>query len=143
MFISVAAFALVLTACGDEVVFVDLAEGECFSNPEIEGTTLTDVDVVDCDSPHLAEVFARVPVDGGDEFPGNTAVRAAAETCIGDLFASYVGIDYNQSIYYVHTISPSAETWDAGDRHVLCALSDNPDLMASGQIEGSARNSGQ
>lgn len=141
--IGVAALAMVLTACGDEVVFVDLQAGQCFDNPQIEGSTLTDVDVVDCDEPHLAEVFARLRVDGGDEFPGNAAVAAVADTCTAEPFSSYVGSDYNASIYYSHSVSPTAETWEAGDRHVMCILSDNPDLLASSQIEGSVRNSGQ
>lgn len=143
LFISVAAFAVVLTACGDEVVFVDLAEGQCFDNPEMEGDNLIDVDVVDCDGPHLAEVFARVPIAGGDEFPGDAVVDAVAETCPADLFASYVGIDYDESIYHAHALTPTAESWDAGDRHVMCVLTGDPDLTASDQIEGSVRNSGQ
>lgn len=143
LLIAFAALSLSLAACGDDVQFVSVDVGQCFENPQIENDFMSDVDIVDCDAPHLAEVFAHVTVPGDGEFPGATAVTAAAEPCVGDLFESYVGIDYDSSIYYVHTLTPTADSWDAGDRDVLCFVTDASELAASGQIEGSVRDSGR
>ncbi len=138
----IAATALFVAACGDEVVYVQLSEGECFADLDITGGQLTDVEVVDCDEPHIGETYAVLPV-AGDDYPGEAALQEAYEDCFGDRFESYVGTDYNVSSLYAHAIYPTEESWDAGDRSIQCFLTSSPDPAASEPLEGSMRGSGR
>lgn len=140
---AVAASAVLLVACGEEVEFVSLSVGQCFDNPQMDGSGLTDVDVVDCDEPHVGEVYAAVTVrDGG--FPGTAVLQAQAEEeCLGTAFESYVGVDYNSSSLYAIPVFPSEASWEAGDRTTYCIAADGSDLATASPLEGSSRDSGR
>jgi Septum formation len=122
-----------LTACS-ETAANDFEAGEC-TNDDLTGS-IGEIGTVDCDEPHTAEAFAQFDVDG-DDFPGNEAIAEQAfEECWGDLFEDYVGIPYQESIYDSPThILPSEESWDAGDRTVICIISATTD---GSDLEGSA-----
>ena len=58
-----------------------------------------------------------------DEYPGDDELNAfATETCQGDAFEQYVGIDYAVSKYFTDAYLPSEGTWEEGDREVVCVL---------------------
>jgi hypothetical protein len=130
----------------------ELAIGDCFTDgglPDDGGsdgdeggdTTMVGaaaVDLVDCDEPHDNEVFAMPALDDGD-YPGQAALDAAAdERCLAR-FADYVGIDYGSSRYVISHLTPTPDRWQAGDRDVVCILSD----VSFASVTGSARDSGQ
>lgn len=116
-----------------------LRPGDCFDDPA-DGA-LTQADLVACDQPHDNEVFATIdhPAAAGEGFPGRDAVVAYAEQeCVAP-FAEYVGRDYDTSRYSLFPVVPSAESWERGDRQIVCALYDH----RAGPLTGSARASGE
>jgi hypothetical protein len=101
----------------------DLAEGDCFS--ALEGEEVTQVEVVSCDEPHVFEVFHLFdhPAVGSEPYPGDSEISAyAEEECIGP-FEEFVGKAYEESRWFLTTITPAEETWSVGDREIVCTLS--------------------
>ncbi|MEU0369300.1 DUF4190 domain-containing protein [Streptomyces sp. NPDC006283] len=112
----------------------DLRKGDCFGVPgsDLEGEVV-DVDVVDCDEEHDAEVTGAYRLKKSDPAPGSPTGEAfAAERCleINDAYApdSWALPKDVQSYYYL----PTEESWARGDRTVTCSL-------AGGRLEGSLR----
>lgn len=142
------AFALLCLAaagCGggggeDDVSVFQIRPGNCFNDPPAE-RQLEEVDVVACEEPHDNEVFATVrhPAAEGEAFPGREAVVAYAEQACPQPFAEYVGSTYDQSRFTLFPIVPSADTWAAGDRQIICALYDHQAGKLTGSVRGSAQ----
>lgn len=115
----------------------DLEVGDCYdlaSETEVE-----EVDVVDCAEPHTYEVYAVAlhPAGPGEEYPGDDEISSFADDeCLGDAFYDYVGIDYQDSELFAFALQPTAETWDVGDREVVCAA-----FLQDGLLEGSVAGS--
>jgi hypothetical protein len=94
---------------------------------------------VGCAEPHQGEVFHRfdLTVPPGDPYPGDAeASRRAAEGCDA-AFATFVGIPRDASrlgyLYYF----PSADTWDVGERGVMCIVHGDPDELFRASLAGS------
>lgn len=135
--------AVVLSACGTTSVF-DLKKGDCFNQPDDE--VVTGVASVKCDEPHDYEIYGAVNHPGGDDaaYPGESAVAAVVDTECGALFEPFVGTSYEASELYIYYLAPTAESWDNGDREILCALylpGEDPDSIEplTGSQEGSNR----
>jgi hypothetical protein len=133
-------------ASGEDVSVFDLEVGDCFSGGE--NGEVSEVSVVDCDDEHAYEVFALVDHEGAadEAYPGDEELEAFADDqCTGDEFESYVGISYEESIYYATWLTPTERSWDElGDREVVCVLYEPED--PSGPVDprpvsGSARDS--
>lgn len=125
-----------LTACGTPAN--DFEAGEC-TNDDLTGS-IGDIETVDCDETHTAEAFAQFDIDG-DDFPGTAEIQTeAAEGCFGDRFEDYVGLSYQESNFDGAPIAPSEESWDAGDRTVICVISSTVD---GSELEGSAEGSNE
>jgi hypothetical protein len=144
---------LILTACqsddgganaaaesggGETTDVFDLAEGDCFS--AVEGKEVTEVEVVSCDQPHVFEVFHvfHHPAGGDEAYPGDSEISTSAEEeCIG-AFEEFVGIAYEESRWFLTTITPSEETWSVGDREIVCTLSVEDESEVTGSAQGTA-----
>jgi len=122
-----------ITGCASGVLTLDV--GTCFDDPE-SFDEVTDVPVVDCADPHDNEVIGNFDLpDGG--YPGDDVVADRAQTgCLGR-FEPYVGVDYASSIYDLGWFTPTADSWDAGDREVICFVY----AVDFSRIEGSVRGS--
>ena len=77
---------------------------------------------VQCTEPHQGEVYHRfeINIPAGQAFPGDAeAQRLGDQGCLNS-FTSYVGVPYDASrldyLYYY----PTQESWNAGDRAVMC-----------------------
>jgi len=132
---------LLLVACagGGSTSIFDLEVGDCFVDPA-DLTEVSAVEVVSCDEPHDNEISDLPPYPAGpaETYPGDSVIDTwASEACIGS-FAAYVGISYEESVLVVGTISPRAETWDDGDREVICVLYEPGE-----KLTGSMRDSGR
>ncbi len=131
------AFAVFLSACSAGVLALDV--GSCFDDPaDIAQVGASDIVVVDCDTPHDNEVFANVVLTG-DEFPGSEVVADRALAQCVDAFGPYVGTAYETSVYDILWVGPSQETWDVGDRVVICAAFDPGGAKTTGPIQGIGR----
>ena len=127
----------------------DLELGDCFDTENI--TTVDEVAVVDCDEPHVYEVFGLTDVEAGDDepYPGEEALNTAADEACRPAFADYVGIPYDDSEWFATFINPSEGTWQQGDREILCVVHEEappgpdgtelPPPPVTGSAEGSER----
>ena len=128
-----------ITEGGDVGVFA-LESGDCFDQPP-DGN-IAEVAAVPCAEPHDNEVFAKFDMDGGDDapYPGDEAVQAASEECIGSLFEDYVGIDYQSSRFGVFPITPTQDTWESelNDREIICTANTVDGTKITGSVAGTA-----
>ena len=134
VFLSVLLFAI---SCSTGNVF-SLKVGQCFAD-EISSEEVENVDIVDCEEPHLNEIYAvrELPITAR-QISSIFIDEASAEICL-NAFKPFVGQDYEYSIYEVGWLRPSKEAWEQlDDREVVCFLFD-----IRGQLKtGTAANSG-
>jgi len=123
---------LLLAACGGTILTLDV--GTCFNDPE-SFAEVDDVPIVDCGEPHDNEVIANQDLTGSD-FPGQEQVDNRASQICFDSFSAYVGISYEESIYEIGWLAPSDESWDVGDREVICFAYDLNFEKITGSING-------
>ncbi|HEY6414866.1 MAG TPA: septum formation family protein [Acidimicrobiales bacterium] len=124
-----------VTEAGDADVF-EMAVGDCLVDQSLTGE-VTEVPVVPCDQPHASEIFYSHIIDG-DTLPDPTAMEAIVdEQCVGN-FEGFVGMPYEQSVLEVTWLEPTAGSWDAGDRELLCMVAD-PAGDVTGSLAGVAR----
>jgi len=134
VFLSVALFAI---SCSTGNVF-SLEVGQCFADAiSSSSEEVENVDIVDCDKPHLNEIYAVVDLPEGD-FPLVFIDEDSAEICY-NAFESFVGLAYEYSIYEANFLRPTMETWEElDDREVVCYLFDMEGKLKT----GTAANSG-
>ncbi|MDG2025651.1 MAG: septum formation family protein [Acidimicrobiales bacterium] len=127
----------VLAGCSSTTSIDSLGVGDCFSGPEasVVATEVSEVDTVDCSDPHRYEMFA-VKEMTNSSFPGESQAADMADDFCLSSFKSYVGLDYDNSIYWISSVSPTSDSWSRGDRSIQCALG-----LDYGSKVGSARNS--
>jgi hypothetical protein len=124
-----------------ELDVLTLQVGDCFDDPADLDDVVFEVAALPCSEPHDNEVYSVLSVVGtfGDAFPGDVALEEHSyEVCQGEPFGSYVGTDYLDSSLEVFTFTPSEESWDMGDRDVVCALF----RLDFSKLTGTARDSG-
>ena len=114
--------ALLIGACASESVF-QLDVGTCFDDPGFDAKEVTSVPLVDCEEPHDNEVYFLFNVTN-TVFPGDDSLsETAADGCFNE-FESFVGLEYSQSILDFSWFAPTAESWEEGDREVICFVYD-------------------
>jgi serine protease Do len=127
-------------ASGQIAMFENLLDGECFNSYEdaFENTTYSvQVEVVDCASPHEAEVYGNYFFsDTG--FPGDDVVQTTADDQCYNQFADYVGNSYENSSLDFWYYYPNESGWNSGINWTMCALID----YGGGNLVGSAWQSG-
>ena len=132
---STAAPATTVAAAVDESVF-SLSVGDCFDNQPNDGE-VEHVPLVECAETHDNEVYFLFDMADG-VFPGlDTIEEAAAETCLAE-FEGYVGEPFETSILGAWPLFPTADSWEVGDRQVICVLNDFND----GTMTGSMKDAG-
>jgi hypothetical protein len=127
---------------GEETSVFELEVGDCFS---VDSDQLETVTVVDCEASHEYEVFALIDHEAGadEPYPGDSEVLAYADTVCQPPFEAYVGHDYETSIWYITSLSPSEETWADGDREIVCTLNQQDDSQEPIAVTGTAEGSAQ
>ena len=111
----------------------DLAVGECYDDSNEDGEAIRQP----CSEPHDGEIIADVTLPAGP-YPGDRAVRKAAQTGCATEFAKYVGIPEDESELEPAYWAPDQELWEQdNDRLVICAAY-GPD---ADQLTGTVKNS--
>ena len=130
---TVAAASVALSGCQGNVF--SLKVGDCLlsSSATADNSEVSDVPVVGCDKAHESEIFASILMDDGD-FPGADEATKQAETGCVDAFKEYVGIAYEDSKLGINYFTPTQDTWDTGDREILCILLD-PKNKTTGSLK--------
>ena len=117
---------------GDDVF--SIAVGDCLNDADVTGEVST-VPTVDCAEPHDSEAFYAEDLPDGD-YPGTDEVNASADALCSQPFIDFVGKSYDESAYDYTWYSPTTESWDNGDREILCvAYADSLEKM-TGTIAG-------
>lgn len=111
--------------------------GDCMLYSDSEATEVTEAPTVPCSEPHDLEAFHAQDI-AGDEFPGIDAAQSEADQVCEDAFASFVGLTYDESVLGFNYYVPTAGSWDAGDREILCLIGD-PQGQVTGTLAGAAR----
>lgn len=124
----------VSASCGGTSV-ADLGVGDCFDGPRTVEAAIevAEVTLRPCRGPHELQVFASRQVSGS--YPDQEDLLDDTTMWCVSQFRGFVGIDYEDSIYFITQLVPSAESWNDGDREVLCLLT-----TAGGASTGTALN---
>lgn len=115
----------------------DLRVGDCFNSAF--DAEISDVDGVPCSQAHEYEVFATATWEGDGTFPPDSQMDAIFFEVCEPSFASYVGEPYETSTVFGSMISPSEESWGAGDREFTCVLYDPDDTQLTESLRGAGR----
>ena len=121
---------------GGTLAATELRVGDCYNEPD--GDTFSEVSAAPCTEPHDSEVF-HVSQLTSATFPTEDTILAAAESDCLPAFASYVGIDFQQSSLDIGYISPSQELWDDGDRSLVCTAHNVDGSQLTASVKGAAR----
>ena len=115
----------------------DLEVGDCLTEVQAIEEEILSVETVPCSEPHSEEIYAVVTLPEGD-FPGDEAIVTQAEdVCVGE-FEGFVGLSYAESVLEFNYAWPLEEGWDAGERGVVCSVSD-PDGDTTGTLADANR----
>ena len=107
--------------------------GMCFQ--DVTGDTVADLPVVDCSQAHDNEVYHLFDVSLSSF--SEAGIEAEAERECIRAFEDYVNLAYPESRYIAAWLTPTMDSWQQGDREVICILYDEK------PITGSVRNSGK
>ncbi|MEZ0578666.1 hypothetical protein [Nocardioides sp. MH1] len=104
-----------------------LRPGDCFSDADLERAsrvgsddavgTVPAVQVVRCDRPHTAEVYARFDIPESGDYPGSTVIGQAGAGC-DDALAEYAGASGDDLTIWL--LPPTLAAWERGQGHGLC-----------------------
>jgi hypothetical protein len=132
-----------ITGAGDLSV-QDLRVGDCFDFTD-EATTegggeVTSVRAIPCAEAHVYEVYVVAEYPAGEEAsaPDELYTDWELDQCVNG-FESYVGISFDDSMWYFSTLTPTTEGWNAGDRDIQCFLHNAGESPVTGSAEGTAQ----
>jgi len=100
----------------------EVNEGDCVDLPDGTGPTSSFTPVA-CNEEHDGQIAAIFDLDLGEEWPGASEVLIGAETGCVARFEDFVGVSYEQSIFFLQSFTPTEDSWaNFDDRSVLCVL---------------------
>lgn len=121
---------------GGELGAFRIQTGDCLG--EVGDGEVESVEGIPCDQPHQFEVYFAFNLDDGD-FPGDASVAEQGEQRCYSVFASFVGLSYEESVYGFTTLLPTEASWDElDDREVLCLLGNYDGTPKTGSARGTA-----
>lgn len=119
----------------ERVYWEELEAGMCVRVP---ADAAVDIPVVDCRAEHDEEVLARTVLTGPDEWPGDGAMEAAADTKCRAAFADHIGIGYDDSRLELDFWTNDEEGWAQGRRTLVCLAYDPSSPTLTETLAGSA-----
>jgi hypothetical protein len=141
--------ALALSGCSavsdlleeqDQSIF-SLQVGECLDSEALEGDA-SSVPRTDCAEPHDLEVFHGARLND-EEYPGEAAAARRAESACYAAFDDFVGMSFElaliNSAYSFRSLYPTGDSWDLGDREILCLVAATDDEGNIKPVEGSLK----
>jgi|GEM_PF-1622215 len=88
-------------------------------------------DIVECSTPHNAQLIGRRLYSEDKSYPGEEALRESSETFCADIAL----LENTQATYSINTSRPSEYTWETeGDRRVDCFVSTNDETNFSDSL---------
>lgn len=110
----------------------DFAIGTCFNDSE------SGYPHVACDTPHEAEVYAKLEYPDQAAYPGQEGFESWAEPLCYSRFERYTGIPYEESSLDFGYLYPGSQGWAAGDHEVICYLFDPTGKDLTGPVDTGA-----
>ena len=106
----------------------------------VVGDCIDGFDVVDCAGPHDYEVYLVTshPASADEPFPGNSALTDYGDQTCTPAYEAYVGVPLADSDHTYLWLAPDAELWEAGDREVVCGVSNVSEVKLTGSLKGSS-----
>lgn len=143
---AIALGAVVLTGCAPGAAEPPTADvGECLVLADLAGETgegqgqVEQIPTVDCGEPHDAEVLLAYDLPEGP-FPGQEAIDGVVEAQCLPQFQTYVGVAYEESTgFEILTVYPTQDSWEAGDREILCIVHTADGSTVTGTFEDAER----
>ena len=111
--------------------------GDCLKDSPSSGV-VTKLSVIPCAQPHKAEAYAQTDLPDG-AFPGDQAVAAKAEQACSSRFQAFIGRSYDESVVELTYLHPIQQSWELGDRSVLCMVEMPNGAPVQGTLRGSRR----
>ncbi|WP_426725420.1 septum formation family protein [Curtobacterium flaccumfaciens] len=112
--------------------WTDLAGGECLS-PFTNAWSQT-FTVVDCATPHIGQLTARLAVEG-DTYPGAEALATqAADQCQSDAALNASAAAAVGDVQVQGSYAPDQATWDQGDRFIACFVTRSSGQPLTGSL---------
>jgi hypothetical protein len=104
----------------------------------VSGDTVTPVP---CEQPHRAEVFGSLvhPAAEDVDWPGDLEVAGYAESECLARFVPAIGAPYESSVFDFTVLGPTEDSWNDGDRAIVCIAHGTDGLPLTGSVLGSAR----
>ena len=99
---------------------LDLHRGDCLLTEDLS-ERIDDVAVVPCTQQHDAEMSGTVTLPEAP-WPGEDEVDEQSDDACRPVFEAYVGIPFDDSDLDYTFITPRRETWESGDRLVICLV---------------------
>ncbi|MEU6535400.1 DUF4190 domain-containing protein [Streptomyces sp. NPDC047000] len=124
----------------DDGTGLSVVKGECFDTPggAMSGDTYYDVDKVPCSKEHDGEVFGVFRVTGHSVYPGDDEIGTIADDRCYALQGTYAMDAWALPSYVdVYYLTPTRDSWDAGDREITCAFGNTTEGLT---LTGSLRN---
>lgn len=114
-----------------------LGVGDCVTDESEMTGEVTEVPIIDCAQPHSAEVYHSYMITDS-ELPDQAGIETIVQEQCLPAFQSFVGLGYYDSVLEVNYLSPTSDSWDAGDRELLCLVYD-PSGDVTGTLAGANR----
>ncbi len=111
--------AVSLSGCGALGGAPTAEVGECLNMENLQEAEVDEIPTVECGEEHDGQVVHTFDMPDGD-YPSDEEWQTAIEQGCIEGFEDYVGSSYDDSTIALRDLSPTAESWDAGDRAVLC-----------------------
>ncbi len=115
----------------------DMRVGDCFDDPSSYGEEVHSLPGVPCADPHDNEVYAVFDVSLSS-YPGEAEIGIMAQESCLERFEGFVGLDYESSTLDIFPFYPTSESWNQGDREIVCAIYD----MNTEKLVGTVKDSG-
>lgn len=126
---------------GGTLDVTELQEGDCFDDPDdvAEEMEILEVQAVVCGERHDNEVYEAGSLSGSDDaYPGDEALfQQVGARCAAE-FGTFVGVPYEDSVLDFAVLTPTAASWEGGDRDYVCAIYD-PSRPVVGSLLGANR----
>lgn len=98
---------------------------------------IEDLQVIPCEESHFYEAYAARDLPDG-EFPGENEVTEQADKYCTTEFKTFVGLPTKDSKYEMFYLYPVDESWQAGDREVMCLVGSSKGKI-TGSLQGVAK----
>ncbi|MCL1837916.1 MAG: septum formation family protein [Propionibacteriaceae bacterium] len=113
----------------DEIDAYSLEVNQCVGS--IPSQAATRLKLKPCDAKHEWEAYAATVATHAEK-PGSATLAQEAGRYCETAFADFIGVTLSKSQYQMTFLMPSDDTWDLGDRNIICLAG-----LASGGIIGS------